>query len=395
MITIASDGSVVGTDKISRNGDTYTLTGNLSAPIVIERDHIVLDGNGHALLALEEAMKNQTAISFEHKRHVVVTGFVIDAFYQAIQANNSAYCKFSNNTLSNAEQGIVFNDCQYVWVTKNVIENTSYMAVHASGSKIILISDNVIRDNFGGGVAFDVSSDSIETGCVISGNLLVNNSRSPDFSFVNIGIQASYVTIVGNYLANAGLGNYGNFNHIAKNVFSDCAIAVWLGGKNCTFTENNFTRNNGVVYSATVELSNVFYFNNFINNSYLDMAAHISYDPTGPSWDNGTVGNYHHDYLTQNPTARAVSGTGTYDIPYTITEIYGPRFYKHDFYDNHPLINPVEITTPQTQVPEWTTAIENPPVDFSVALGALFCIALVLLAVLLLFNRHRNSQKHM
>ncbi|MCW3999413.1 MAG: right-handed parallel beta-helix repeat-containing protein [Candidatus Bathyarchaeota archaeon] len=390
MITIAADGSVVGTDKISRDGDTYTLTANLTSPIVIERDNVVLVGNGYSILALNDLTRNQSAISFERKTHVVVTGFVIDAFCHAIESNSSLYCTFSNNTIRNAEKGILFNNCQYIWVAQNLITTTSYMAVHSSGSRNILISDNAIRDNFGAGVMFDVSSNSIKSGCVISGNLLVNNSRSPDVSYDNIGVQASYVNIVGNYIANARFEDYGNFNNITKNVFYDCGEAVWLLGSNCTFTENNFTKNHAVVYSAAVDLSNVFYCNNFINNSYLDRAAHISYDPTGPSWDNGTVGNYYNDYLTQNPAARINASTGTYDTPYTITEIYGPRFYKHDFYDNHPLVKPVEIPQVQTQAPEW---LETSPVD-STDLGlAPFAVAIVLLAVLLIFKVHRQLKK--
>jgi methylthioribose-1-phosphate isomerase len=42
QITILADGSIIGTDKIHQNGNTYTLIENLNASIIIEKDNIVL-----------------------------------------------------------------------------------------------------------------------------------------------------------------------------------------------------------------------------------------------------------------------------------------------------------------------------------------------------------------
>ena len=48
-ITIKPDGSVEGTSQIQRQGDTYTLKGNLSGSIKVQRSYIVIDGAGYAL----------------------------------------------------------------------------------------------------------------------------------------------------------------------------------------------------------------------------------------------------------------------------------------------------------------------------------------------------------
>src|SRR3990170_1003978 len=48
-VYIRADGSVEGTDKIQRDGNVYTLTGDISDPLVVERDNIVVDGAGHVL----------------------------------------------------------------------------------------------------------------------------------------------------------------------------------------------------------------------------------------------------------------------------------------------------------------------------------------------------------
>jgi len=49
QIIIASDGSIIGTDSIRQNGNVFTLTKNLLIPITIEKDNIVLDGQGFTL----------------------------------------------------------------------------------------------------------------------------------------------------------------------------------------------------------------------------------------------------------------------------------------------------------------------------------------------------------
>lgn len=48
-IYIHSDGTVEGTDKIQRDGDLYTFTGDIYFPIIVEKDFAVVDGAGYTL----------------------------------------------------------------------------------------------------------------------------------------------------------------------------------------------------------------------------------------------------------------------------------------------------------------------------------------------------------
>ena len=55
-VRITPDGIVEGTDKISRNGDIYTLTGDISGTaenggtfLSIEKNGVTLDGAGHTI----------------------------------------------------------------------------------------------------------------------------------------------------------------------------------------------------------------------------------------------------------------------------------------------------------------------------------------------------------
>jgi len=48
-IYIRADGSVEGTNKIQRDGDVYTLTGDISGGITVQRNFTVIDGAGYTL----------------------------------------------------------------------------------------------------------------------------------------------------------------------------------------------------------------------------------------------------------------------------------------------------------------------------------------------------------
>jgi len=83
IIRIRSDGTVEGTDKIQRNGDVYTLTGNIDsfvgaeeAFIFVEKDNIVVDGAGYTIQGLGQG----TAIHMMRRQSVTIKNFNIKGF---------------------------------------------------------------------------------------------------------------------------------------------------------------------------------------------------------------------------------------------------------------------------------------------------------------------------
>jgi hypothetical protein len=48
-ITINADGSVTGTSNIQQTGNTYTLTGNISGTVQVQKSNVVIDGAGYTL----------------------------------------------------------------------------------------------------------------------------------------------------------------------------------------------------------------------------------------------------------------------------------------------------------------------------------------------------------
>ena len=53
-IFITSDGYVIGTNNIQRNGNVYTLIGNIFSSIQVQKSYIVIDGAGYSIQGTSE-----------------------------------------------------------------------------------------------------------------------------------------------------------------------------------------------------------------------------------------------------------------------------------------------------------------------------------------------------
>jgi len=72
FIWIAADGSVIGTDQILRNGNTYTFLGDIYGRITVEKDNIVMDGAGYTLQGPGRESLDVGGLSLEWRRNVAV-----------------------------------------------------------------------------------------------------------------------------------------------------------------------------------------------------------------------------------------------------------------------------------------------------------------------------------
>jgi parallel beta-helix repeat protein len=396
-IIISADGSIIGTNKIHKNGNIYTLTENLNGSIIIERDNIVLDGANFTLQGSGNLTENQTAISLTKRTNDAIENFNIMGFNIGIGLYNSSKCTINDNKIYNVNnKGIFLNNSWNNWIKQNDIETTGLLTVALYYSSNNIVSENIIINNFGTGI--DVYGETFNltfstgTNNIISGNTFRNNSIN--YSGENdIVIGSSYNTVIGNNITNSSgilLTNHASGNLFSKNSISNCNTAIGnVEGDNNVFFENNIIGNNAAVYYLGI-VQDTFYRNNFINNTLIDTQASIYSQPSGPNWDNGTVGNYWSDYKTNYPTAKEVGSTGTYDTPYTITEhlVYHTD-HEHLFYDNHPLVIPVKITQPSTAVPSWVTPANQTIPILYVVIIVVASIS-VLLVSLLLYGRHRK-----
>ncbi len=87
IIRVRDDGSVEGTEKIQRDVEVYTLTGNIDSSvgsneafIFVEKNNIIIDGAGYTL----QGIGHGTAICMMRKQNVTIKNFNIEGFETGI-----------------------------------------------------------------------------------------------------------------------------------------------------------------------------------------------------------------------------------------------------------------------------------------------------------------------
>jgi len=102
-VTIASDGAVEGTGSIRREGNLYTLTGNIDASrdagninagIRVLKDDVVIDGAGYSITAYGYVQKG---VDLDGRKNVTVKNLNINGFVHGISLIGA-----SNNTIQNS-----------------------------------------------------------------------------------------------------------------------------------------------------------------------------------------------------------------------------------------------------------------------------------------------------
>jgi len=275
-IYIKADGSVYPLDApIQRNGDIYTLTGNISGDmdgIVIERNNMTLDGAGYTVQCIS-APSNQKGIYMSGIRNVTIKNIQVKAFYYGIWLDNSHNNNISgNNITANNRSGIYL-----------------YVSSHNN------ISGNNITANNECGICLGGSLDNN-----VSGNNVKIHDRG---LYINGG--GYHVTSGNNITSN----KYG--------IWIDWTTQPRTGDHAVTITGNNITSNGqGItLYSS----SSIIYHNNFINNTVQANSSDLYIHNV---WDNGypSGGNYWSDYEDRYPDAEEIDVSGIWDTPYVIDE---------------------------------------------------------------------------
>jgi hypothetical protein len=149
-IYINPDGSVQGTaegiSKIQRNGNVYTLTGNLSGGIQVQRSHIVIDGAGYTI----DGNGGGRGIDLTNGRgqepsrpeviNVTVKNLRILNFYYGIDNVNTHGNTFIGNYIENCENSFWMGGYDNL-ITGNTMNNAS-IAINFAGS------NNITKNNF-------------------------------------------------------------------------------------------------------------------------------------------------------------------------------------------------------------------------------------------------------
>jgi parallel beta-helix repeat protein len=274
-IYIRADGSIDPPDApIQRNGDLYTLTGDIVSyvdGIVIERSNITIDGDGYTLQGIGTG--EGTGLCWNGINNVTVKNISIHGFgYGGIGIIESCGNTISGNNITNnmlpdwAGDGIDFIDSSGNIISENNITNNCYGIALTGGSNNIISGNNITNQSFFIGIFLEGSSNTV------TGNNITNNTNAIYLA------HSSNNTVSGNNIANNGIGT-------------------------CLFNASDFI-----------------FHNNFMNNT---SQVQVYLEGSGSYWDYGypSGGNYWSDYIGTDS-----NGDGIGDTPYIIDESNQDRY---------------------------------------------------------------------
>jgi hypothetical protein len=127
-VIINADGSVTGTNNIQRTGSTYTLTGNVSGTIQVQKSNIIIDGAGYALTG-EGGVDLTNDVQHDPTRPVI-SNVTIENLYivnGGIGTNGGGYDTFYNDYISNSIGYCIFlmGNCDYNNITFCTIKGSN------------------------------------------------------------------------------------------------------------------------------------------------------------------------------------------------------------------------------------------------------------------------------
>jgi parallel beta-helix repeat protein len=329
-IYIRADGSIDPSGApILRNGDIYTLTGNITSDgdgIMVEKDDVALDGAGYSVTGSGSGK----GASLIDRRKVTIRDMTISNFFVGIflissndsvllgndLVNNSGIgvwltSSFNNTVLGNntmADNGTVgvwlVSSCSNT-VSGNSVASNSGVGVYLDSSSNNNVSGNNVIDNYACGVYFLLSSSNN----TLSGNNIANNGVGVHlYSSSNNTISESNITA--NRAWGLELASSSNNNSILGTNITNNLHGVYVSSSsNNSVSGNNIMANRRYgVWLAGVSPSNVFFHNNFINNT-----QQVLYDPHGYTnfWDDGypSGGNYWSDYNGSDSNSDRIGDT--------------------------------------------------------------------------------------
>ena len=242
-VYIRADGSVEGTDKIQRVGDVYAFTDNIYDEIVVEKDDIVVDGNGYTLQGTETG----TGIDLSDRSNVTIENMEINGFSFGIYLSDSFNISISGNNITNNYYGIRVWSAMllplqdgpsfasnYIRFSGNNIAN-NYYGIWLWKSSSNSIFGNDITSNYYHGVYLSSSSNNN-----IYGNNVTNNECGLELS------GSSNNSIVANKIINNnnGIRVRGSDNNIYGNNITNNEEGVWLSWSSNNFLSGNLMKGN-------------------------------------------------------------------------------------------------------------------------------------------------------
>jgi parallel beta-helix repeat protein len=179
-IYIRADGSVdPATAPITRGGNVYTFTADIYKPIVIEKDSIIIDGNGYMVHGAGESygfsLNNRNNVTIR-KTHItgynygihmnlstsntVTESFLENNVLSAVWLESSTKTNTTNNTIANNYCGILLTWSDNNNITSNAVKNNPF-GIWILGSSSNTVRNNTIANNNVCGIWLDQSNTTV------------------------------------------------------------------------------------------------------------------------------------------------------------------------------------------------------------------------------------------
>ena len=335
------------TVQLGRLESSRITTTEFNESITVNADNVKIIGFAIANAPIQSNSSYQTGhVSVNGKQVQVINNvFGSDTMHFDLTMNGNRDIAY-NNTISEINTGES---------NQTILNNKVNGSIDVSGTYNI-IADNTAR-----------TLNLIRSSANANHNTISNNS----LKLIQL-IGADYNTVINNTVISAGtvaiaLGYAnpvgGSYNIFAGNVIEGATLwGILLGIGDYNVFYGNLIENNGglghdgyglAIGGYHLEVNNNLFYQNIFTNNSKNFAT--NWEVTGSNFfDNGTVGNYWDDYLTQYPMAIRVDSSGTGNIPYPV---YG------NVNDNHPLINKPNTSTEISSLPNIWSSIDLSSLD--------------------------------
>lgn len=138
-IYIRADGSVdPPTAPIQRNGDYYTLTGNITSDgdgVIVERDNVIVDGAGYTLQGTKAGYSK--GIELTGRGNVTIQNMKIKAFWEGVWLESSSNNSVIRNNIANNNYGVLLDFSSGNRIFHNNFANNTVQAyTHGSSANM-------------------------------------------------------------------------------------------------------------------------------------------------------------------------------------------------------------------------------------------------------------------
>jgi hypothetical protein len=281
VIRITAEGTVEGTDKIQRNGNVYTLNGDISGSvedgatfISIERDGVVFDGAGKTIRGINAGV----AIGIRGRSDITIKNTQIVDFGTGVEIYND-FMTDSDNVVVSSSNTVIDNyfKTRYWSIAlrgvKNFISGNTFNAGNGNGVEFRTDETTFINNRFidCSLIYWEFKESNVISGNTINGKPLVVLEGQSN-QVIDAAGQVILINCTDMMIQNvdvSGLNKPIQFVGVNHSLVTHCKGPIALGNShNNTLIDNEFSKQGGTWQSAAVTISNS-YNNTVTQNSII------------------------------------------------------------------------------------------------------------------------------